>query len=159
VERDDVRPPQELPERDGRCARCLDLPIRHVRISHEDRAAEGSQPLDDLPSNPAEADHADGLGAQRGDRSAQDAVHVVRVLHPGAGAEVPIELHDPPVQGEDQRQRVVGDLLGAVVREMRDDHAMLRGRVEVDLVEADGVAADDLAAREGRKRRARQPLA
>ena len=49
---------------------------------------------------------------------------------------------DLPGQGEHQGERVVGDLVDAVVGDVADRDAPGPGRVEVDVVDADPVADD-----------------
>ena len=47
-----------------------------------------------------------------------------------------------PGQGQDQAERVVGDLVDAIVRDVADRDARRPGRVEVDVIDPDPVAND-----------------
>ena len=66
---------------------------------------------------------------------------------------VPTAAREPAVVGDDladtsqqERNRVRGNVIGAVVRNMTDDDACRRCRIHVHVVESDTVADDDLAA-------------
>jgi hypothetical protein len=63
--------------------------------------------------------------------------------------------HDTPRGAEQQRQRVVGDLVEAVVRHVGHEDARPCGGFDVDVVDPDPVAGDDPAALGGRDRRGR----
>ena len=59
--------------------------------------------------------------------------------------------HEPARQGQQEHDRVVGDLLGAVIGHVADDHAMLGRGFQVDIIVADPRADGPLASRRARE--------
>ena len=71
---------------------------------------------------------------------------------PGAGARRARKRDDAPRAGEQQRHRVIGDLVEAEVRDVHDEDPELGRALDRDVVDADAVARDDDAARRGVER-------
>ena len=63
-----------------------------------------------------------------------------------ARADAAVELEQPPVDGEQERDRVVGDLFVAVLGHVADGDPEVGRGGEVDVVEPDAVAHDRAAA-------------
>jgi hypothetical protein len=114
------------------------------------------------------AEHAQAVGrGARGDRgpdppAADDAERQLgqppqlarRAVVPLAGAHRAVEHDDAAQQREHQGDRMVGDLLGAVVGDVDDPHAARGRRLEVDGVHPHAVADHGAAARHAVKQRA-----
>ena len=91
-------------------------------------------PRQRLPDR-AQAHEAGRLAVERCDRAAGGTV-------PHASPHRPVVLAELPVEREEQRRRVVGDLDVADVRRVRDEDARPRGGLDVDPLEAVAEAAD-----------------
>ena len=69
--------------------------------------------------------------------------------HGSRAAHEAVALGHPAQQREHQRQRDLGRRAGEDVRRVGDDDAPAAGRLEVDVVHADGVVGDDPQLRPG----------
>ena len=121
-------------------ARSPDLGSVHVRVvrQHPRQPEPGQLAVHRARDQPV-AQQAEGLAA--------DAVgRAVAREPPAAVADAPVGVRDLADAGQEQRQRMVGHVLDAVIRHPSDPDAALGGRVDVDVVIADAVAADDPAA-------------
>ena len=134
---DEVGRPQQLVEADRRAARPLDLVAGDDRVGDEDRAPEGPQPGGDLAADPPEADDPDGQLLQGPHRLQR------RARLPAPAPDAVAVGDDLPGQVQDQGERVVGDLVDAVIGDVADGDAPGAGRVKVDVVDADPVPGDD----------------
>ena len=103
--------------------------------------AEWLRAARDLLPHPAQSEEAERPAAQ----SPQWQPGVVV---PPARMHVAVEDHDLPRERQDQRPGVVGKLVDAVARGVRDEDASRRRGGHVDLIQADAVLADHPAARE-----------
>ena len=136
MERDKVALGQELsdwhrlrPRRGNRLG-------RRQRVADQHAAAAGNEPADDAPTNPAEADHAAGHAGERAERWGRgDEL-------PASVVDEPALRHDLPREGEDEGERVIGDLVDAVVGDVADGNAAGPRRNKIDIVDADPVADD-----------------
>src|SRR5439155_19645758 len=95
----------------------------------------------DAPADPPEPDDAEGAAPEPVERSRRP---VVPLAPPHGGG----EDREPAGTREEETERVVGDLLRAVIRHVEDDDVAGGGRPHVDLVVARAVRADDPAALE-----------
>ena len=92
----------------------------------------------DEPADPSGAGDPQGLATEPPERARDGAVAV----RPAAGGRGRRERQDPALRGEQQGERVVRDLVGAVVGDVADRDAGCLGGRAVDLVHADAVAQD-----------------
>ena len=112
---------------------------RHVRIVGDHLQAERPRLRRDELRNPAEADQPQHAAAQSMDR--HDRRHL-----PPAILHVPVRQGDLASHGQQQRHRMIGDFVDAVVRHLRDDDPRRGRRRQIDVVDADAEARDDPAA-------------
>jgi acyl-CoA thioester hydrolase len=116
-------------------SRSLDLLVRERRVRPPDIEAERGGTLDERAAGPAEPDDAEPC-------SAKPAQLAGRAPVPAPGAHVAVEHDDASEQGEDERERVVGDLLDAIVGHVADPDAAPLGLADVQMVEADAAGRD-----------------
>ena len=136
VQGDDVGGPQHLVEGHRHATGPLDLVLGNHRVEDDRHAPEGPQPLGHRPADAAEADDPDGQRLERVQRMQRGA-------RPPPAAPDPVAMGDElPRQGQDQAERVVGDLVDAIIRDVADRDAPGPGRVEVDVIDPDAVADD-----------------
>jgi hypothetical protein len=138
----------ETLERDALDAERGEMAVVHVGIARDDRRLERRHAPRERGADVAEADDADRLAVQR----ARPARHPAR---PHAGAHLTIEREDLAVPGQQQRERVVGDLAHPEIRNVDDDDAELAGGGHVDDVIADARTHDGLEAFERAHHRTR----
>src|SRR5581483_8629817 len=105
--------------------------------------AQGQQPRRDRAADSSEPDDADAKLRERAQRAC-------RPRTPAAARDVAVERDDAADERVEQRERVVCDLLRAVVRNAHDGDAARVGRVDVDVVEPDRRGRDD--AQRGQRR-------
>ena len=136
MQRDQVGRGEERVERGPLRAQCGHRRRIGDGITDKHAAAEGDKPADDGPADPPEPDNTHRHPAERlkRRRRADQA--------PVAGVDGGGLWHHLPREGEDEGERVVGDLVDAVVGHVADGNAAgPRGR-QVDVVDADAVADD-----------------
>ena len=102
---------------------------------------KGLCPRCDRTRHVAERNEAQGQSHQARDlRQHRPALGPASLAHQSV-------LHDePPEAREDQRHRVIGDLVDEGVGAIGDRDALLRRRLDIDRVDADAAERDDLAA-------------
>ena len=110
----------------------VDIPGVEIRIKANDLDPESLRPIDHPP--------ADSPGADQRQPAALQAVDLTVRHCPFAFANRERGVVCATRQHEQKRHRVVGDIIQAVVRNVRDQHVALCRRVDVDVVEADPVA-------------------
>src|SRR5271163_891558 len=105
--------------------------------------AKGLCPTGDRSRDMAERYKAQSLAHQARDlRQHRPALRPTPVAHQ-------LVLYDQPAKGcEDQRQRMISDLVDKGVGTIGDRDALLCGRLDIDRVDADAAERDDLAALE-----------
>ena len=141
VQADEVALLEQLVERvDPADAQGLVHPLAEVGVVEDDVEPQGLGPHGGRRADPAAADQARascrGAGACRR-RSGSASSRPDRLV---AGDQ-------PAGEGQQEHDRVVGHLLGAVVGHVADDHAVPGRRLEVDVVVADAGADDAPALR------------
>ena len=112
--------------------------VRRVGRIDQHLHAERASPPGDSPSDLAESDQAERLGAQAS-RPARDADGI-----PLAVSGAPIERDEPATRGKNESESVVRDLFRAEARHVADPNASLRRCRDIDVVVTDSVFADDL---------------
>ena len=138
MQRNDVREAQQFVERNRFTARRADRVRRDGRIEDEPPAFEWRQSLQDFPADASEADTADSLIPERFhsvERSSQP---------PFAVADQQRVRHHLTRGGEEEGQRLIGDLVDAIIRHVADGDVLRPGRFEIDVIHADAVPHDDL---------------
>ena len=117
-----------------------------ARLTHgvgaEDPELEGASLRGQPPADPAETDDAERPAAQPAERPRSGAVV------PRAGPERRPEGRQAARAREEETERVVGDLLGAVVRHVDHDHALPSRGADVGVVDAGAVEPEHPAAGE-----------
>ena len=107
-------------------------------VMHEPPTLERSPPRRDLSSDATEANQADRLIAHRPqliERRRQSPFAVSHMQRVG---------HDLPRDSQDERERVIGDFINAVIGDVADGDAPLARRLHVNVVVADAIPHDDL---------------
>ena len=96
--------------------------------------------------------HESAPGAPEADDAEARAANAAQLAGglpvPAAAAHLAVEHDDAAQEREDERQRMVGDLLDAVVRDAADPDAAALGLLNVHVVEADAAGRDDAECRE-----------
>jgi hypothetical protein len=136
VQRHDVRPLRQLLEAGRLGAGGADRLVGDHRVMCNHVHADPGRALGDRAPDRAEADDSEDLAGDAAHRACARA-------RPVAGPHrAVVEMHAPR-QAEQQREHVLGDLLGAEARRVRDDDATAGGLLDLDVVQADPVARDD----------------
>jgi hypothetical protein len=107
---------------------------------------------DECLPDPSEADHTERELVEPADPGA-DLGDALRVSLPDAVVDCPVERDDPALDREEQRQRVIGNLLDRRIRDVRDDDPESRCRLDVNVVVPDAATDDGLDRRQGLERR------
>jgi len=141
VDADDVAPRQERVEVDELDAMVRRLLDRHVRVVAHDGHLEPAGAVRDGEPDLAEPDEAERLAAHL------DALE--RRPLPFAAAHGSVRGRDSPGEAQQQRERMLGGRDRVAGRGIHDRDAGARGRVEVDVVDADTRTTDDDEPRPG----------
>ena len=113
-------------------------PLAEVGVVEDDVEPQGLGAEGRRRADPAAADDPEGLAAQAGRAQGGPVV-------PGPRPDRLVRRQQPPRQGQQEHDRVVGDLLRAVVGHVADDHAVAGRGIQVDVV-VPHPRADDAAA-------------
>ena len=106
------------------------------RVVGDDAHPEPERAMRHLPADPPEAEDAERLPR---DLDSREALAI-----PRAGLESGVRLRNVPDERKQQRDRVLGRRVDRRLGRIRDDDSASRGRIDVDVVDADSGAADDL---------------
>ena len=147
VDRDEVRPREELVELDGLDAVALGRLTREVGVEGDDVHAKAEGPARDLGPDAPEPEHAQHL--------AEELDPLEPALLPAAALQRGVGRGDTPRERQEERHRVLGDRGGVATRRVHDDDPALGGGVHVDRVHARAGAADDFELEAGLHHRAR----
>ena len=120
---------------------CTPSRVNRQHVGRPHLRSEREQPRRDGVADPPEADDPDTHAGERSQRAGGPRV-------PFAACNSAIELDDASQQRVEQRERVVGDLLGAVVGHADDRDAAPLRRFDVHVVEADAGRSDDAQSRQ-----------
>ena len=103
------------------------------RISDQNTAAERQQALDNSAPNAAEANDACGQLLQ--------GFHLIFADRqaPAAGAHQIMVKHDLPRERQDEGQRLVGDLIDAIIRDIAHRNATVARGLQIHVVHADTI--------------------
>ena len=130
VDRDEVRSGDDLVHRIEQLdAHLRRSPRRHVRVVSDKPHPEGRRPLRHERPDAAEPDDPEGLAVKL------DALPLL--TFPAAAYEGRMSLRDVAGLSEEQGDRVLGGREDVRLRGVDDEDAVPRGRLDVDVVEAD----------------------
>ena len=112
-----------------------DRRLRHVGVVRHDAQAERERALRRLRSDSPDSDERQLAATQ--------AVNPLLRYRPAALAQCGGRSHDTTRSRQQQRERMVGHFVEAIVGHIRDEDARRRRGIDVDVVVADAVARDD----------------
>ena len=136
---DEERAAQKRVEFDLANAETAHIAFRHVRIIGGDGNAESRKLVRHICGDTTETDEACGGPAQSQHRSSG------RAPVPVARARSPRVLCNPPINVKSPRNGMIGHFVEAIIRDIRNHHAMLIGGLHVDDINANPIATDRLA--------------
>src|SRR5262249_44136076 len=114
---------------------------RLVRVVDDNSQSERLRPQSGRRADAPAADNAERPAAQPRRPVGPAAL-------PSARDNAVVAGHQPPSQGQQEKDGVVGHLLGTVVRHVTDNDPLLTRRLDVDAIVTDSTADNDLAARQ-----------